>query len=150
MRRNSMILALVTLALGAASALADGLTFSATLDCKSTNGTVIDMPLSSFNFATTQLIDPNTGLPTGKIVSSLKFGYNFSRFYKQLQSAAENNQTFSSCTLMQTIESVTGITSLRWGFSNATLTDLSLAGQEGSSGSLQSTGTLTFKSVEFN
>ena len=147
MSRTQAILLMTALA-GALVAPAQTTANTAELTCTPTSGDKISLDLLAFNFSTTQLIDPNTASPTGKISSSLRFEIPFTEIYRTLQGAAAGNEKFPTCTLLVTAQS-TGGRAPRWVISNAVLTDLAVEGEEGSSGSTNVVGTLTFTSVDF-
>jgi len=122
---------------------------SASLVCNPAQGENISLDLKAFSFATKQPIDSNTGLPTGKITSSLKFESPFRQIYKTLRAAAESNETFSTCTLFVMAPTIPVGMTARWTMQNAVLTNLAVDGEEGNNGSTVIEGTLTFKSAEF-
>ncbi len=147
MRRIQAIL-LLTFITCAPAAVAEAPTNSASLACTPAKGRVFGLGLSSYTFSTTQLIDPNTGSPTGKISSSLKFETPFGSIYKTLQTAAAGNEVIPSCTLtVRAPSTVDGIP--HWVISNAVFTNLDVEGEEGSGDLTNIVGTLTFTSVEF-
>ncbi len=146
MRRIQAIL-LLTLVPGVvvARGAAQSNSYSAQLVCTPAKSEAIRMGLLSFNFSTTQFMDPNTGGLTGNVSSSLKFETPFMVTYKALQAAAASNETFPTCTLALSRNSAES----RWIISNAVLTSIAVESEEGPNGSTNVVGTLTFSSVEF-
>lgn len=127
---------------------AEAVTYTAKLVCNLGPNSFIPLDLTSFNFSTTQFTDPNTGSLTGKVISSIRFELPFEDNYIALQAAATSKQKFSTCNLYLTRGINPQVTYATWSITDAVVTDLSVEGQEGSSGSTNVVGTMTFAKAE--